>query len=81
MSQGDIIRLGRIYLKVLNISIEKEQQDNKYSTDINNNINNSSLFRSSSFRSEKVNGQEVIHGVFTPSHKVNDSKTLSLIHI
>ena len=79
LSQGDIIRLGRIYLKVLNISIEKEQQDNKYSTDINNNINNSSLFRSSSFRSEKVNGQEVIHGVFTPSHKLNNSKTLRLI--
>ena len=79
LSQGDIFKLGRIYLKVLDINLEKEEE-NKFNTDINN-INNSksSIIRSSSFKSVKIKGQEIIHGVFTPTNKLNDNKTLRLI--
>ena len=79
LSQGDIIKLGRIYLKVLDIQIEKEVEENKFGTEINNNMNNSSIFKSSSFRSMKVNGQEIIHGVFTPSNKLKEYKTIKFI--
>ena len=80
LSQGDVFKLGRIYLKVLDINLEKENEENKFNTDINN-INNSksSIMRSSSFKSVMVKGQEIIHGVFTPTNKLNNSKTLRLI--
>ena len=80
LSQGDIIKLGRIFLKVLDIRVEEdEQQESKFGTEINNNLNNSSIFRSSSFRSMKVNGQEIIHGVYTPSNKLKECKTIKFI--
>ena len=80
LSQGDIIKLGRIYLKVLDIQVEKEVEENKYGTEINdNNMNNSSIFKSSSFRSMKINGQEIIRGVFTPSNKLKECKTIKFI--
>ena len=80
LSQGDIFKLGRIYLKVLDIKLEKENEENKFNTDINN-INNSksSIIRSSSFKSVMIKGQEIIHGVFMPSNNLNENKTLRLI--
>ena len=77
LSQGDIIKLGRIFLKVLDIHIEKENKNNIYNTDINNS--KSSIFRSSSFRSVKINGQEIIHGKFSPTNKLKDNKEIILI--
>ena len=79
LSQGDIIKLGRIFLKVLDIHIEKENKNNIYNTDINNS--KSSIFRSSSFRSVKINGQEIIHGKFSPTNKLKDNKEIILIDI
>ena len=82
LSQGDIIKLGRIYLKVLDIKVENETPDfSKFGTDINIiNNSNHSIFRCSSFRSAKVNGQEIIHGRYNPSKQMKDNKTMKVLY-
>jgi pSer/pThr/pTyr-binding forkhead associated (FHA) protein len=82
LNQGDIIKLGKIYLKVLVIQIENNQiEDNKYGTEINSlNNSKSSIFRSSSFRSAVVNGQEIIQGIYSPSHRIFENKTMRLMN-
>ena len=79
LSQGDIIKLGRIYLRVLDIKLnndndnDKDKEENKYGTDINDN-SKASIFRSSSFKSDIINGQEIIHGMYSPSNKIKNNK-------
>ena len=83
LSQGDIIKIGRIYFKVLDYKINEQAKtkNNKFDTDINNTYNSkASIIRSSSFRSAIVNGQEVIHGIFSPSNKKKDKNFIQLIN-
>ena len=81
LNQGDIIKLGKIYLKVLDIKLDNDEiEENKYGTDINLNNSKSSIFRSSSFRSAVVNGQEIIQGIYTPSNRIFENKTMKLLH-
>ena len=80
LCQGDIIKLGRIYFKVLDINLDnKEDEQTKYITDINNN-SKASIFRSSSYRSAMINRQEIINGMYSPSNKIKDNKTMRLIY-
>ena len=81
LSQGDIIKLGRIFLKVLDINIDnkEDEKNNKYDTEINDN-SKASIFRSSSFRSALINGQQIIHGMYSPTNKMKDNKTMRLIY-
>ena len=79
LCQGDVIKLGRIYLKVLDINVEDDKEDclNIFGTDINNvNDSKCSLFRCSSFRSAKINDQDIIFGFYSPTRGKRDHKTL-----
>ena len=79
LSVGDIIKLGRIYIKILEIKTkfkEKNKEIKIYSSDRNyneSNINtdetNNSIMRSSSSNSLLINGQEIIRGSFLPGFK------------
>ena len=66
LSEGDIIKLGRVYIKILEINLSKKkiEQDNesKNSLNINKNINCTSFRKNSSFNSFMIKGQEVIKG-------------------
>ena len=83
LCQGDIIKLGRIYLKVLDIKADEENDDNmtKFGTDINNvSDSKCSVFRCSSFRSVKINDQDIIYGFYNPTFGKRDSKTMRAAH-
>ena len=61
LSQGDIIKMGKIYLKVIDINMGQNEK-NKFETDFNDSNNSkASIFRCSSFRSDMINGQQIIH--------------------
>ena len=82
LSQGDIIKMGRIYIKVLEINLENESEEhfNKFGTEINNvNDSKCSIFRHSSFRSAKVNEQEILCGK-GKMHGLKDLKTMKVIN-
>ena len=83
LCQGDVIKLGRIYLKVLDIKVDDEKDDylTKFVTDINNgNDSKCSLFRCSSFRSVKINDQDIIYGFYNSTRGKRDNKTLGALH-
>ena len=71
ISQGDIIKLGRIYLKLLDMQLEEVNPE------INNNsstYNNSKiLVKNSSYNSSIIKGQKVIKGSFC---NINDKESL-----
>ena len=80
LSQGDIIKMGKIYLKVIDINMGHNEK-NKFETDFNDSNNSkASIFRCSSFRSDMINGQQIIHGIYSPSNKLKDNKCFQLIN-
>ena len=80
LSQGDIIKMGKIYLKVIDINMGQNEK-NKFETDFNDSDNSkASIFRCSSFRSDMINGQQIIHGIYSPSNKLKDNKCFQLIN-
>ena len=62
MSQGDIIKIGRIYFKVLDIHTKRENAEAKSNVD---STIRGTMMRSSSCSNIVVNGQEIIKGAFT----------------
>ena len=66
LSQGDIIKIGRIYFKVLDIHIKKDNVEVKSNMDSTIRGN---MMRSSSCNSIIVNGQEIIKGAFSPNQE------------
>ena len=65
LSQGDILKLGRIYLKILEIKLKSNSEaDNKKNDD---STVRKTIINTSSFNSAVVNGQEIIRGAFTPN--------------
>ena len=73
LSQGDIIKLGRIYLKVLDINIKKDSD--KISDQKKNNKLQSkykgTMIHSSSSNCMFINGQQIIKGAFSPNLSQN----------
>ena len=75
LSQGDIIKIGRIYFKVLDIHLKS------YNADIKSNADSTirgTIIRSSSCNSIVVNGQEIIKGAFSPNQNKKDAVDLCL---
>ena len=75
LSQGDIIKIGRIYFKVLDIHLKS------YNVDIKSNNDSTirgTIIRSSSCNSIVVNGQEIIKGAFSPNQNKKDVIDLCL---
>ena len=75
LSQGDIIKIGRIYFKVLDIHLKS------YNADIKSNNDSTirgTIIRSSSCNSIVVNGQEIIKGAFSPNQNKKDVIDLCL---
>ena len=62
LSQGDIIKIGRIYFKVLDIHTKRENAEAKSNVD---STIRGTMMRSSSCSNIVVNGQEIIKGAFT----------------
>ena len=70
LSEGDIIKLGRVYIKILCINLGSKKSEEKIKNNINNNstqkyfkdINFTSLRKNSSYSSFYLNGQEIIKG-------------------
>ena len=76
LSQGDIIKLGRIYLKVLDICLKKDETE-KNSKRNNNNIRakyKGTMIHSSSSSCLFINGQQIVKGAFSPSWINNNMK-------
>ena len=76
LSQGDIIKLGRIYLKVLDICLKKENIEKKSKRN-NNRIKSQykgTMIHSSSSSCLFINGQQIIKGAFSPSWINNNIK-------
>ena len=63
LSQGDIIKIGRIFFKVLDIHTKKENIEGKSNAD---SSIKGTMMRSSSCSNIIVNGQEIIKGAFIP---------------
>ena len=80
LSQGDIIKMGKIYLKIIDINMGQNEK-NKFETDFNDSNNSkASIFRCSSFRSDMINGQQIIRGMYSPSNKLKDNKCFQLVN-
>ena len=78
LSQGDIIKLGRVYLKVLDICINKENiKEEKNQNKIKNKYRGTMLHSSSS-NCMFINGQQIIKGAFSP---IFDGKNKKLSQI
>ena len=74
LNQGDIIKVGRVYLKLLDYEIyEEESTDKNKDTSSNNNEDKKSLIRNFSQNSSIIKGQEVIKGTF-----INDDNRLRI---
>ena len=78
LSQGDIIKLGRVYLKVLDICINKENiKEEKNQNKIKNKYRGTMLHSSSS-NCMFIHGQQIIKGAFSP---IFDGKNKKLSQI
>ena len=62
LSQGDIIKIGRIYFKVLDIHTKRDNEEVKSNVD---STIRGTMMRSSSCSNIVVNGQEIVKGAFT----------------
>ena len=69
LSQGDIIKLGRIYFKVLEINLKKNNINSKKT---NPKINGNTILHSSNSSSFIINQQQIIQGIYSP--KWNNKK-------
>jgi flagellar biosynthesis GTPase FlhF len=75
LSQGDIIKIGRIYFKVLDIHLKS------YNAEVKSNADSTirgTIIRSSSCNSIVINGQEIIKGAFSPNQNKKDAADLCL---
>jgi pSer/pThr/pTyr-binding forkhead associated (FHA) protein len=75
LSQGDIIKIGRIYFKILDIHLKS------YNAEVKSNADSTirgTIIRSSSCNSIVVNGQEIIKGAFSPNQNKKDAADLCL---
>ena len=72
LSQGDIIKLGRIYLKVLDINTKKESQltESKKKNKLQSKYRGT-MIHSSSSNCMFINGQQIIKGAFSPNYSQN----------
>ena len=80
LSQGDIIKLGRMYLKVLDICLKKEKKENN--TKNNNKLKSKykgTMIHSSSSSCIFINGQQIIKGAFSPKWINNNLKHSQII--
>ena len=75
LSQGDIIKIGRIYFKVLDIHLKSNNVEIKSNAD---STIRGTIIRSSSCNSIVVNGQEIIKGAFSPNQNKKDIVDLCL---
>ena len=76
LSQGDIIKLGRIYIKLLDMQLEEETNiDNNYC--INSNFNEKKLISNLSYNTSIEKGQELIKGSFFNNCKLKVINNLS----
>ena len=75
LSQGDIIKIGRIYFKVLDIHLKSYNEEVKSNAD---STIRGTIIRSSSCNSIVVNGQEIIKGAFSPNQNKKDIADLCL---
>ena len=66
LSQGDIIKLGKIYLKLLDMKLEEETNIDNNDC-INSTFNEKKLIRNLSYNTSIVKDQEVIKGSFNNS--------------
>ena len=76
LSQGDIIKLGRMYLKVLDICLKKDDKE-KDPKKNNNKIKSKykgTMIHSSSSSCMCINGQQIIKGAFSPKWINNNLK-------
>ena len=90
LSQGDILKLGRIYIKLLDMQLDEENTNEKNdgtNIDISSTVNdrkilsrNSSLNSFNSFNSSIFKGQEIIKGTFLNDRKQNRVYNLSNIY-
>ena len=64
LNQGDIIRIGRIYIKLLDMQLEEEINKEENTNTIHDK---NAMIRNSSFNSTIFKGQEVIKGTFINS--------------
>ena len=79
LSQGDIIKLGRVYLKVLDICINKENiKEEKNQNKIKNKYRGTMLHSSSS-NCMFINGQQIIKGAFSPRFDGKNKKLSQII--
>ena len=69
LSQGDIIKIGRIYFKVLDIHTKKDAIEIKDNAD---STIKGTMMRSSSCSNIVVNGQEIIKGAFNNKKQAAD---------
>ena len=67
LNQGDIIKIGKYYIKLLDMQILEE-----INSDNDESNSKKTVIRSSSYNSFSLNGQEVIRGTF--SHDANNNK-------
>ena len=74
LSQGDIIKLGRIYLKVLDIHLKKETINPQNSK---KKINSNTILHSSKSSSIIINQQQIIKGIYSP--KLNNKKQSQIL--
>lgn len=82
LNQGDIIKLGRVYLKLLDYEIEEEVTHSKDSKVKESNSNKEkSLIKNFSFNSSVNKGNEVIKGTFFNDKKKKFSSDLSSFNI
>ena len=75
LSQGDIIKIGRIYFKILDIHLKS------YNAEVKSNADSTirgTIIRSSSCNSIVINGQEIIKGAFSPNQNKKDAADLCL---
>ena len=75
LGQGDILKLGRMYLKVLDICLKKENKENNKKN--NNKLKSKykgTMIHSSSSSCMFINGQQIIKGAFSPKWINNDMK-------
>ena len=70
LNQGDIIKLGRIYIKLLDMQLEEENLERRNNSTFNN------LAKNSSYNSSIIKGQKIIKGSFCNKY---DKESLLLL--
>ena len=79
LSQGDIIKLGRVYLKVLDICINKENINKEKNQNKIKNKYRGTMLHSSSSNCMFINGQQIIKGAFSPRFDGKNKKLSQIL--